>query len=112
MQHAPHHHDAELETLLRSPGSPRIRLQALLYLLTALTTFAAGAVGWQPLVLGVDEIGDEIADHWPRGLAYTVAVMAVLTAHEAGHSEAFSSTTPSVNVAAAAPPSMQPCMGT
>ena len=85
MQHAPHHHDAELETLLRSPGSPRIRLQALLYLLTALTTFAAGAVGWQPLVLGVDEIGDEIADHWPRGLAYTVAVMAVLTAHEAGH---------------------------
>ena len=80
MQHAPHHHDAELETLLRSPGSPRIRLQALLYLLTALTTFAAGAVGWQPLVLGVDEIGDEIADHWPRGLAYTVAVMAVLTA--------------------------------
>ncbi|MCE9629575.1 MAG: site-2 protease family protein [Planctomycetia bacterium] len=85
MQPAPLHHDAELETLLRSPGSPRIRLQALLYLLTGLTTFAAGAVGWQPLVLGVDEIGGEIAAHWPRGLAYTAAVMAVLTAHEAGH---------------------------
>ncbi len=85
MQPAPPHHDAELEALLRSPASPRIRLQGLLYLLTGLTTFAAGAAGWQPLVLGVDEIGAEIAAHWPRGLAYAAAVMAVLTAHEAGH---------------------------
>ncbi len=85
MQPPPLHHERDLETLLRSARSPRLRLQGLLYLLTCLTTFAAGAVGWQPLVLGVDDIAAEIADHWPRGLAYTAAVMAVLTAHEAGH---------------------------
>jgi membrane-associated protease RseP (regulator of RpoE activity) len=50
-----------------------------------MTTFAAGAAGWQPLLLGLDEIGPDLAAHWPRGLAYAAAVMAVLTAHEAGH---------------------------
>ena len=55
------------------------------------------------------------ADAWRLGVAAAAARAAALeaheAAHEAGHSEAFSSTTPSVNVAAAAPPSMQPCMG-
>lgn len=82
----PHSHSGpDLETLLRSRPSPRLRLQGLLYLLTCLTTFAAGAAGWQPLLLGLDEIGPDLAAHWPRGLAYAAAVMAVLTAHEAGH---------------------------
>ena len=75
----------DLETLLRSRWSPRLRLQSLLYLLTCMTTFAAGSAGWQPLLLGLDEIGPDLAAHWPRGLAYAAAVMAVLTAHEAGH---------------------------
>jgi len=59
----------------------------LLYLLTCLTTFAAGAVGWQPLLLGVDDVGivPAIATHWERGLVYMAAVLAVLTAHESGH---------------------------
>jgi len=66
--------------------SPRLRLQVLLFLLTCLTTFAAGAVGWEPFLLGVDEgIAERIAANWPRGLAYAAAVMAVLAAHEAGH---------------------------
>lgn len=79
------HHEPDLETLLRSSRSPRLRLQSLLYLLTCLTTFAAGAVGWQPLLLGLDDISADLATHWQRGLAYTAAVMAVLSAHEAGH---------------------------
>jgi membrane-associated protease RseP (regulator of RpoE activity) len=69
----------------RSPR--RLRLPELLYLLTCLTTFAAGAVGWQPLLLGVDDAGiaEAVGGHWDRGLLYMAAVMAVLTAHEAGH---------------------------
>ncbi|MEI6258228.1 MAG: hypothetical protein WCQ77_16495 [Planctomycetota bacterium] len=58
---------------------PRIRLQALLFVLTCCTTFAAGVAGWQPLLLGVDdEVSLQIAAHWQRGLAYMAAVMAVL----------------------------------
>ena len=64
----------------------RRRVQAALYLLTAGTTFAAGVVGWQPMLLGFDdEVLASLGEHWPRGLLYMVAVMAVLTAHEAGH---------------------------
>jgi membrane-associated protease RseP (regulator of RpoE activity) len=76
------------DAILPRPSRPaeRVRLQTLLYLLTALTTFAAGAVGWQPVLLGVDaDLGTAVAEHWPRGLAYMAAVMAVLSAHEAGH---------------------------
>ena len=76
------------ETVSRSPRQPpaRLRMQSLLFVVTCLTTFAAGAVGWEPLLLGVDPgIAERIAVHWPRGLAYAAAVMAVLAAHEAGH---------------------------
>jgi membrane-associated protease RseP (regulator of RpoE activity) len=66
----------------RSP----VRLQALLFILTAATTFAAGVVGWQPMLFGVDDtIATDIGPHWQRGLVYMTAVMAVLAAHEAGH---------------------------
>jgi len=86
MQPSPPHPAApELEALLRSSRSPRLRLQGLLYVLTCLTTFAAGTVGWQPLVLGVDDIAADVMAHWQRGLGYMAAVMAVLSAHEAGH---------------------------
>lgn len=64
----------------------RLRLQAVLYGLTACTTFAAGVVGWQPMLLGFDDdLVAQIGGQWPRGLVYMTAVMAVLTAHEAGH---------------------------
>jgi membrane-associated protease RseP (regulator of RpoE activity) len=78
---------SELEILLARRRPRRARLQGLLYLLTCLTTFAAGAVGWQPLLLGVDDAGiaEAVTGHWDRGLLYMAAVMAVLTAHEAGH---------------------------
>lgn len=65
---------------------PPVRLQALLFLLTACTTFAAGVVGWQPMLFGVDDtLATEIGPHWSRGFVYMVAVLAVLAAHEAGH---------------------------
>jgi len=66
------------------PRGPR--LQAILFLATAATTFAAGVAGWEPVVLGLDDrFAEQIGVHWPRGLVYMAAVMAVLTAHEAGH---------------------------
>ncbi len=79
--------EADLETLLRRPRRPQARLQVLLFLLTCLTTFAAGAVGWQPLILGIDDSGiaSAVLLEWDRGLLYMVAVLAVLGAHEAGH---------------------------
>jgi membrane-associated protease RseP (regulator of RpoE activity) len=62
------------------------RLQVLLFLLTAATTFAAGVVGWQPMLLGVDDsLATAMGPHWQRGLVYMTAVLAVLAAHEAGH---------------------------
>lgn len=70
----------------RQPWIRRLQLQALLYGLTCLTTFAAGVVGWEPMLLGFDDdVAAQFGQHWPRGVAYMLAVMAVLTAHEAGH---------------------------
>jgi len=68
------------------PPAGRLRLQIYLYLGTCLTTFAAGTVGWQPMVLGLDDtFWVDSGQHWLRGLTYMLAVMAILTAHEAGH---------------------------
>lgn len=63
-----------------------VRLQTLLFLATAATTFAAGVVGWEPVVLGIDaDLAGQLGTHWQRGLVYMVAVLGVLGAHEAGH---------------------------
>jgi membrane-associated protease RseP (regulator of RpoE activity) len=70
------------------PPLPRrpMRLQALLFLATAATTFAAGVVGWEPVVLGIDaDLAGQLGPHWQRGIVYMVAVLGVLGAHEAGH---------------------------
>jgi membrane-associated protease RseP (regulator of RpoE activity) len=87
MHPAHRHPPSELEVLLGHRRRPKARLQGLLYVLTCLTTFAAGAVGWEPIMLGVDDAGiaSAVTGHWDRGLLYMAAVMAVLTAHEAGH---------------------------
>ncbi|RLS33629.1 MAG: site-2 protease family protein [Planctomycetota bacterium] len=78
--------------LFPTPGPPLriarqgLRLQVLLYVLTAITTFAAGVVGWEPMILGVDaDVAAGLEEHGRRGLAYMLAVLAVLSAHEAGH---------------------------
>jgi len=70
-----------------APVSRRsLRLQFLLLVATAATTFAAGVAGWEPAVLGLDDrIAEQLPVHWQRGAVYMLAVMAVLMAHEAGH---------------------------
>ena len=66
--------------------TPGMRLPAILFCLTAATTFAAGVAGWQPLLFRFDDqLAQQFSEHWPRGLAYAIAVMAVLAAHEFGH---------------------------
>ena len=66
--------------------SRRARLQIYLYIATCLTTFAAGTVGWQPVILGLyDGFLIDVSEHWSRGLIYMISVMAILSAHEAGH---------------------------
>ena len=78
--------DSESLPLATPAPSGRRPLPLVLYALTAATTFAAGGVGWQPVILGVDEgVAATIATHWIRGLVYMAAVLAVLSAHEAGH---------------------------
>jgi len=68
--------------------SPRIRrrvvLPALLFIAACVTTFAAGAYGWQVAILD-DRFWDLARTNWRQGLEYMVAVMAVLLAHEMGH---------------------------
>lgn len=78
-----------VDPLVVLPGRrrmPRLSLQGLLWCATALTTFAAGVVGWQPVVLGFDaDLMSALPGHWDRGVVYMLAVLAVLGAHEAGH---------------------------
>ena len=46
----------------------RLRQSALLYLCTAITTFAAGVVGWQPVVWGLDaDVAAQFSQYWGRG---------------------------------------------
>ena len=72
--------------LLRPRWWVPLRVPALLYLCTAITTFAAGVVGWQPVVWGLDaDVAAQFGQYWGRGATYMAAVLAVLTAHEAGH---------------------------
>jgi len=86
--HDGHHlSPSDLEILLAPRRRPLVGPQAILFLLTCLTTFGAGAVGWRAWLPGHDnaKIAAAVADHWDRGLVYMVAVMTVLAAHEAGH---------------------------
>jgi hypothetical protein len=65
---AMHEPPPSFEPVIRSPRQPpaRLRMQLLLFVVTCLTTFAAGAVGWEPLLLGVDPgIAERIATQWP-----------------------------------------------
>lgn len=59
----------------------RWTIHVSLFACTAFTTFLAGASGWQPLVLGLDEgLWEKVALGWPDGLLYMVTVLAVLGA--------------------------------
>jgi len=89
------------------PPPRRVALPVVLFLLTCLSTFLVGAVGWRPdlLILGVGQAANELTTHWQqglwlggfqaawsrlnldvvRGLTYMAAVMGILVTHEMGH---------------------------
>lgn len=76
---------------LRSPRKRKVVLPVVLFVITCLSTFYAGAINWMqfvPQLPGMD-IGTStrytILSNWQQGLTYMVAVLAILFAHEMGH---------------------------
>lgn len=69
------------EPPVRLPARPRLRLPLILFGLTCASTFFAGGARTPHADLG----SYEITIVWRDGLAYMLAVMAVLLAHEMGH---------------------------
>ncbi|MBS0207926.1 MAG: hypothetical protein JSS27_03135 [Planctomycetes bacterium] len=80
------------------PRQRRLILPLVLFLVTCLSTFWAGAAGSEgpegPMIavgLPIDPLYvlaaavETVADHWHDGLMYMLAVMAILLAHEMGH---------------------------
>ncbi len=76
-----------------APRPRRVMLPVTLFFLTCLSTFWVGATDWQPLqgiamafdadaVMGLRRL---LIVHWPQGLIYMVAVLAILFMHEMGH---------------------------
>ncbi len=71
------------------PRPRRVRLPVILFCLTCLSTFWAGALG----IDGFKQLGNvdlslligKLAADWWNGLSYMAAVMAILLAHEMGH---------------------------
>jgi membrane-associated protease RseP (regulator of RpoE activity) len=76
---------------LKRPRQRRVLLPIVLFVVTCLSTFYAGALNWTqfPIQLPNMRIGDSlrfaILTHWEQGVAYMVAVLAILFAHEMGH---------------------------
>ncbi len=84
---------ASLEADLRPPlprQRPirrRIRTPLILFILTCLSTFLAGASNWMPPYYLSDlmALRRTIVIHWQDGLTYMAAVLAILLTHELGH---------------------------
>jgi len=81
-----------------SRGGPFVRrrrkkLPLILFLITCVSTFWAGAVGWLPIfyldqwytTLDAMPIRRAIVSHWQDGLIYMACVLAILLTHEMGH---------------------------
>lgn len=62
----------------------RKKLPLILFLMTCVSTFLAGAVGWIP-ALEAMPIRRAILSHWQDGLVYMACVLAILLTHEMGH---------------------------
>lgn len=78
--------DGEAQTARRPR---RIWLPVMLFALTCVSTFLAGAAGWVPfeyLARG-DGMGMRVAilAHWQDGLIYMFCLLAILLTHEMGH---------------------------
>jgi Zn-dependent protease len=79
--------DRELrESDLVSLPRRRMMLPLVLFVATCLSTFWVGAANWRPH--DADSWGQmlqTVATHWPQGLTYMGAVLAILLTHEMGH---------------------------
>ena len=73
------------------PRQRRVGLPLILFAVTCLSTFWAGAAGWEPANLQRLLQGDAfflrmaVIRHWDHGLIYMACVLAILLAHEMGH---------------------------
>jgi peptidase M50-like protein len=67
----------------------RTLLPLLLFLATCASTFWVGSTEWQPLepryLATSESMWQTIRLHWPTGLQYMAAVLAILLTHEMGH---------------------------
>ena len=78
--------------LLRSPRPRRRRLPLILFAITCLSTFFAGATTWfpsGPFMVPTDsptlELRRQILLNWEQGMIYMGCVLAILGLHEMGH---------------------------
>jgi len=75
--------------LLEPPSHfrPKIKRPAILFLLTCLSTFWAGATHWMPAegLISLESAQHMISARWRDGLTYMAAVIFILLMHEMGH---------------------------
>jgi Zn-dependent protease len=81
--------------LVRLPAARprRKKLPLILFLITCVSTFWAGAVGWLPLHYLLEWFSKQdampirraIISHWQDGLIYMLCLLAILMTHEMGH---------------------------
>ncbi len=74
------------EEHLRSRRRRRVALPVILFIVTCLSTFWAGATHWQPML--ADQTADVrqlVIRNWDQGLIYMFCVLAILMFHEMGH---------------------------
>lgn len=72
------------ETPAYQPRRRRVKLPAILFAATCLSTFFVGMTGWDFLSL-ITEPAEMFRQNFWQGLAYMMAVMGILLAHEMGH---------------------------
>jgi len=72
---------------LRTVPRRRLGLPLVLFVATCLSTYWAGATGWQPqsYVNSSSSMWEVMATNWRQGLTYMGAVLAILLTHEMGH---------------------------
>jgi len=73
------------ESDLRSAPRRRRVLPIVLFVATCFSTYWVGAADWRPQDYSGGQIGQMMAENWRQGLAYMVAVVAILITHEMGH---------------------------
>jgi Zn-dependent protease len=74
---------------LRGQRPRKLRLPVILFAVTCVSTFFAGATGWLPLLYIVtfdaDGMRRAIIRNWQDGFVYMGCVLAILLTHEMGH---------------------------